>query len=71
MGTYKTKSEQILDSLAEGVSFDELKKEKGYTRKDLLIAALVGVAELHEEYMDLYEKYGQFKQYGSLTDCVS
>ena len=34
MGTYKTKSEQILDSLAEGVSFDELGFKRVQGRKE-------------------------------------
>ena len=49
---YKTTSEKILDSLAEGASFADL-QECGYDKTDLLTAALFGVAELHEEYKEL------------------
>ncbi len=58
-----TKSEKILDQLAEGSSFAELSDQHGYTRKDFLTAALYGVAELQAEYMELLKKHGRFKEY--------
>ncbi len=60
MTAHKTNSEKILDQLAEGTSFEELQKQ-GYDKKDLLTAALFGVAELHEEYVDLLRKYSPFR----------
>ena len=62
MSTYRTTSEKILDRLAEGANFAEL-QESGYSKKDLLTAALFGVAELHEEYKELAKKHSQFKDY--------
>ncbi len=58
-----TKSEKILDQLADGGSFAELSNRHGYTRKDFLTAALYGVAELQAEYMELLKKHGRFKEY--------
>ncbi len=62
MSAYLTTSETILDSLAEGADFEEL-QEMGYSKDDLLTAALFGVAELHEEYKELSKKYSFFKDY--------
>lgn len=62
MSAHKTTSEKILDRLAEGETFYELQKS-GYDKRDLLTAALFGVAELHEEYKDLATKHSQFKDY--------
>lgn len=59
---YKTKSETILDKLAEGVSIDEL-KESGYDKDDIMTAALFGIAELHEEYKELAIKHNLLKGY--------
>lgn len=56
MSVYKTKSEKILDRLADGESMENL-KESGYDRIDILTAALFGVAELHEEYKSLAAKH--------------
>ena len=55
-----TTSENILDQLAEGSSFKDLQAKHGYTKKDLLAAALFGVAELQGEYIELLKKYGRF-----------
>ncbi|MEW6709461.1 MAG: hypothetical protein AB1403_06515 [Candidatus Riflebacteria bacterium] len=55
-----TTSEFILDQLAEGSSFKELQARFGYTKKDLLTAALFGVSELQGEYIELLKKYGRF-----------
>jgi hypothetical protein len=57
-----TNSENILDLLAEGATFKDLESQFGYTKKDFLTAALFGVAELREEYMELLKKYGKFKK---------
>ncbi len=57
-----TNSENILDLLAEGATFKDLENQFGYTKKDFLTAALFGVAELREEYMELLKKYGKFKK---------
>ncbi len=62
MSTYQTTSEKILDRLADGANFAEL-QESGYSKTDLLTAALFGVAELHEEYKELAKKHSQFKDY--------
>lgn len=59
---FPSTSERILDRLAEGASFEEL-QERGYSRADLLAAALFGVEELHEEYKELSKKYSPFKEY--------
>ena len=66
MSAYKTTSEKILDRLAEGANFAELKEESGYDKTDFLTAALFGVAELHEEYKELARKHSQFKEYNLL-----
>lgn len=58
-----TTSENILDRLAEGVPFKDLQTQFGYTKKDLLTAALFGVSELQGEYIELMKKYGKFKDY--------
>lgn len=58
-----TKSEKILDQLADGSSFAELSDRHGYTKKDFLTAALYGVAELQAEYMELLKKHGRFSEY--------
>ncbi len=58
-----TKSEMILDKLADGSSFAELSRRHGYTRKDFLTAALFGVSELQAEYIELLKKHGRFKEY--------
>lgn len=55
-----TTSENILELLAEGRSFEELSQSHGYTRKDFLTAALFGVAELQTEYIELLKKHGRF-----------
>jgi uncharacterized protein (DUF433 family) len=55
-----TTSEHILDRLAEGASFKELQSTHGYTKKDLVTAALFGVSELQDEYLELLKKYGKF-----------
>lgn len=55
-----TTSEHILDRLAEGIPFKDLQNRHGYTKKDLLTAALFGVSELQSEYIDLLKKYGRF-----------
>lgn len=62
MSVYKNTSEIILDKLADGANFNEL-KEQGVTRSELLVAALFGVSELHEEYKELSKKYSNFKEY--------
>lgn len=59
-----TTSEKILDQLAEGRSFNDLRQKHGYTRKDFVTAALFGVAELQSEYIELLKKHGKF---GDLT----
>ncbi len=58
-----TTSEHILDQLADGTPFKELQARHGYTKKDLLTAALFGVSELQGEYIDLLKKYGKFSDY--------
>ncbi|HMM59194.1 MAG TPA: hypothetical protein PKC25_03585 [Candidatus Rifleibacterium sp.] len=58
-----TRSEKILDQLADGSNFSELAEKHGYTRKDFLNAALYGVAELQAEYLELLKKHGRFKEY--------
>ncbi len=63
MSRASTKSENILDQLAEGASFKDLQQRFGYTKKDLITAALFGVSELQGEYIELMKKYGRFKEY--------
>jgi uncharacterized protein (DUF433 family) len=63
MSRASTKSENILDQLAEGASFKDLQQRFGYTKKDLITAALFGVSELQGEYLELLKKYGRFKEY--------
>ena len=58
-----TNSENILELLASGASFKELQLKYGYTKKDFMTAALFGVAELREEYVNLLKEHGKFKQY--------
>ncbi len=52
----KTMSEVILDRIADGTSIAQLKREYGLSQKDIITAALFGVAELREEYMALLAK---------------
>lgn len=61
MSGVSTTSEYILDQLADGASFKELQTKCGYTKKDLVTAALFGVSELQGEYIELLKKYGKFK----------
>ncbi|GAB4277668.1 MAG: hypothetical protein Kow0029_20510 [Candidatus Rifleibacteriota bacterium] len=58
-----TVSENILDQLAEGASFKDLQARYGYTKKDLITAALFGVSELQGEYIELLKKYGKFREF--------
>lgn len=58
-----TNSENILELLASGATFKELQAKYGYTKKDFMTAALFGVAELREEYVELLKEHGRFKQY--------
>ncbi len=60
MSQASTTSERILDQLAEGTSFKDLQARFGYTKKDLVTAALFGVSELQGEYIELLKKYGRF-----------
>ncbi len=60
MSQASTTSERILDQLAEGTSFKDLQVRFGYTKKDLVTAALFGVSELQGEYIELLKKYGRF-----------
>lgn len=62
MAVYKTKSEKILDRLADGETMDDL-RESGYDRIDILTAALFGVAELHEEYKNLAAKHNMLQDF--------
>lgn len=63
MAPVLTTSEQILDQLAKGSSFSELTRKHGYTRKDFVVAAVFGVAELQTEYIELLKKHGRFNEY--------
>ncbi|MGM0599033.1 MAG: hypothetical protein ACQETH_04365 [Candidatus Rifleibacteriota bacterium] len=63
MASSSTTSEYILDKLAEGASFKDLQSKHGYSKKDLLTAALFGVSELQGEYIELLKKYGRFNDY--------
>ncbi|MDN5279832.1 MAG: hypothetical protein PWR01_3797 [Clostridiales bacterium] len=63
MARAATTSEYILDQLADGASFKELQTRYGFTKKDLLTAALFGVSELQGEYIELLKKYGKFKDF--------
>lgn len=45
--------EAVLDQLAAGVPMDEVKQRFNLTQKDIVQAAMYGVAELREEYMKL------------------
>ena len=58
-----TTSENILELLATGSTFKDLQAKYGYTKKDFMTAALFGVAELREEYVELLKTHGKFKQY--------
>lgn len=62
MALKQTKSETILDKLASGASFDELKAKHGFTRRDLLTAALFGVSELQTEYIEMLKTHGKFTE---------
>ncbi|MBF0499143.1 MAG: hypothetical protein HQM09_03380 [Candidatus Riflebacteria bacterium] len=46
-------SSLILDRLAEGASFKELQTLYGFSKKDLIAAAISGVEELHSEYINM------------------
>jgi hypothetical protein len=46
-------SEFILDRLASGASFKDLQTDFNISKKELISAALYGVAELRHEYMTL------------------
>jgi uncharacterized protein (DUF433 family) len=48
-----TTSEEILEKLAQGASFEDLRQRYGFSRADFLTAALFGVAELHDEYVTI------------------
>ncbi|MBF0543845.1 MAG: hypothetical protein HQM08_05415 [Candidatus Riflebacteria bacterium] len=50
-------SELILDRLAEGYSFQDLQKTYGFSKQDLIAAAIAGVEELHPEYKARLLKY--------------
>ncbi|MDD2997427.1 MAG: hypothetical protein EOM80_05350 [Erysipelotrichia bacterium] len=63
MATSLTTSEKILEQLAQGSNFKDLSSRHGYTRKDFVTAALFGVAELQEEYLELLKKHGRFSEY--------
>lgn len=57
-----TKSEEILENLANVPVRSELGLERqGYSRSQLLAAALFGISELHDEYVELLSKHSQFK----------
>lgn len=58
-----TKSENILELLAVGATFKDLQAKYGYTKKDFMTAALFGVAELREEYVELLKTHGKFKEH--------
>ncbi len=57
----KTKSEIILDKIADGVPIAQLKREYGLSKEDILTAALFGVAELREEYLSILAKRKKFR----------
>ena len=57
-----TVSETILDQLAAGATVKELKDSYGYSRSDIITAALFGVAELREEYINLLRQHGKLKR---------
>jgi uncharacterized protein (DUF433 family) len=63
MAQTMTTSEKILDKLADGATFKDLQAEFGFTKKDFLTAALFGVAELREEYIELLKTHGKFKEH--------
>ncbi len=46
-------SELILDQLAQGKSFRDLKNGLNISKKELIEAALYGVSELREEYFSI------------------
>jgi len=54
-------SEIILDRIADGTPISQLKREFGLSKKDIVTAALYGVAELREEYMSLLAKKRKFR----------
>lgn len=45
--------EAVLDQLAAGVPMEEVKRRYNLTQRDIIQAAMYGVAELREEYMTL------------------
>lgn len=45
--------EAVLDQLAAGVPMDEVKRRFNLSQRDIVQAAMYGVAELREEYMKL------------------
>lgn len=51
----------ILDRLAAGDSFKDLQSVYGFSRKDLVAAAVNGVEELHPQYVDLLLKHLKLK----------
>ncbi len=45
--------EAVLDQLAAGVPMEEVKQRFNLSQRDIIQAAMYGVAELREEYMKL------------------
>ena len=56
-----SKAEEILENLANIPARSELGlKRQGYSRSQLMAAALFGIKELHEECLELLSKYSPF-----------
>lgn len=51
----QSRSKLILDLLAEGLTFQEIRDRYGFDSEDLVRAAKFGVAELGEEYQRLLD----------------
>ena len=49
----KTRSEMILDLLADGLTYKEIRETYGFDKQDLISAALFGVTELRKEYRQI------------------
>ena len=58
-----TKSEEILENLANVPVRSELGLERqGYSRSQLMAAALFGIKEMHEECVELLAKHSPFRK---------
>ncbi len=58
-----SKAEEILENLANIPARSELGQNKqGYSRSQLMAAALFGIKEMHEECVELLAKHSPFRK---------